>query len=368
MFLSYLKVLRGEGKDRGEWISFLEYTPGREVFAHPAYLELFSLEGQKPLCILYESIYGQLLYPFLLRSIPLSEFNMGKNEILYDVITPPYGYGGPFYISVKDREKLTVEFFKDYNCWLNSIGAVSEYTTFTPKQPGDWAQLYPGQVGVKLPVVVRNLDISKEDIWADYKKSVRRDVRKAHKNKITFAIDAAGEYAGKFLDIYRHTMHKHKAESRHNLDYQFISELKDNLKGYFVFFYALENNEIISTELSLISGDSVYAFKGGTYTEKLKTRASPFLTHHIINWCREQGIRFYILGGGNQGEDSLFQHKRGFAPRGVVNLQVGRWVINRERYDRLVRGRQLLEREGGREWDPPKGYFPEYRALSQGVT
>ena len=81
------------------------------------------------------------------------------------------------------------------------------------------------------------------------------------------------------------------------------------------------------------------------------------------NWATS-GKRFYVLGGGNDGEDSLFRYKLSFAPRGARPLKVGKWVINRNLYEQLIAARRSYEKSKGVDWTPKPGYFPAYRAPS----
>jgi len=277
------------------------------------------------------------------------------------VISPPYGYGGPFIVhNTGDEDKLIRCFFDAYREWAPTQGIVAEYMTFSPKNPREW--FYPGDVSIRAPTVLCDLGVNPDELWKNYRKTLRWEIRKAQRDGIFVQEDSKGEHAEEFLSIYNSTMDRRHASDAYLMDMAFLSRIHDTLSGNYCYFHAYYNGQIVSSELVLISGDSTFFFRGGTYAEDLKTYSNKLLKHEIIQWSKENGKRYYLLGGGNDSEDPLFQYKRGFAPNGVRWLQVGKWVVDEGRYNELVEARRVFESDRGCAWIPRSDYFPKYRA------
>lgn len=345
-------------RDRREWLAFLEAWAGRHVFAHPDYLELYAEPGHRPVCAIYRSIDGQVVWPVVLRDLRATPFWDGDE--LYDVVSPPFGYGGPFVEGPGDADRLLREFYARYEAWARSRRVVSEYATFAISETH--VPPYPGCVAVKLPTVVRTLTPSEDEIWRDYTALARRNVRTGLRNGVTVTEDERGVHAAEFLAIYRDTMARRNAARTYDLDPAFVDRLNRDLRGYYRYFHAWHGGAIVSSELVLVSSDATFFFRGGTYADKLHTRANPVLKHHVIRWSKAQGCRYYLLGAGMSAADPLLAYKRSFAPGGIRPLLVGRWTFDADACQRLLEARRAFERSRGVAWQPRPDYFPAYRA------
>jgi hypothetical protein len=156
---------------------------------------------------------------------------------------------------------------------------------------------------------------------------------------------------------------------RHAGSYYFFSRekfqlLHDSLQPHGELQYELIffQDQAISAELFLLSGDTIYSFLSGTDAAYFRMRPAELLKHKIIAWGHEQGYRSLVVGGGLRADDGLFRFKRKFEPRSPVDFWVRRVVWNREQYDLLVAARGRWEIEQGRTWRPEPGFFPMYRA------
>jgi hypothetical protein len=216
--------------------------------------------------------------------------------------------------------------------------------------------------------VVRGLDLSSEQLLHDYKKTLAQRVRSAGRAGVSVEVDLTGERASQFLDVYTETMARRDADESYGMSLEFLERLHRGLPGYYAYFYALLAGKIVSTELVLLSADSSFFFRGGTLAEAFPAHPNHLLKHTIILWSREQGKRSYVLGGGNGSEDSLYQYKLSFAPRGSRPLRVGKWIFDDQRYRQLVAARSEYECGRGIDWQPRAGYFPAYRAPAATLT
>jgi Acetyltransferase (GNAT) domain len=357
------RVLEADGDDRQTWLGLLESWSGREVFAHPNYLTLFAGPGERPVCAVYSCGGGRVIYPFLLRDLrALAFWGEGRDE-LHDVVSPPYGYGGPFVEGPATvRSTLTAAFFREYELWARSQKVVSEYVIFSPKE--ETAPRYPGSIAVKTRTIVRDLEFPPETIFREYRATLRQEIRAADRAGVSIVVDLCGARLNDFLEVYDDTMRRRQAEPRFHLGLGFLERVTQTLPGYFAFFHAMFGGKVVAAILVLLSGDSTFFFRGGTLANAFPVHPTKLLTHHAILWSREQGKRFCLLGGGNQAEDSLYRHKLSFAPRGSRSLWVGKWVLNPMEYAQLLSARRAYETGPHAEWSLSPGYFPEYRAPS----
>lgn len=362
---SSFRVLEAEGSLRQEWLALLDSWPDREVFAHPDYLSLHAQAGQKPICLVYESSEGRVLYPLIIRDLRATPFWESSNEALFDAAGPPYGYGGPFVQGTAggDTRTLLEGFFGRYHEWARSQGVVCEYLTFSPHEqdtPG-----YPGAMVVRSQCVVRSLDLQPEQMLRDYKETVARQVRSAGRAGVSVEVDLTGDRASEFLSVYAETMRRREADASYALNFEFLDRLNRSLRGQYAYFYALLGGKIVSTELVLLSAGSSFFFRGGTLAEAFPAKPNHLLKHCIILWSREQGKRSYVLGGGNDSDDSLYRYKLSFAPHGARPLRVGKWIFDDDQYQRLLAARLAYECARGMEWRPRAGFFPAYRAPAE---
>lgn len=339
--------------DRSLWLNVWASWEEREVAAHPTYCELFCRPEDQPMCCLMEDDRGTVLFPFILR--PLSAEQWATEYVhAYDLITP-YGYGGPFAWGDPDWRL----FWQEFNEWARNSDVVSLFARLSLFED----QLIPfdGCVETKATNIIRTLDMPIDELWLDYKHKVRKNVKKARRSGLEVEVDYDGARLDDFLDIYCDTMQRRDAEEFYYFDREFFETLIEDLAGSFAFFHAMCNHRAISTELVLLSTSHMYSFLGGTRVEAFDIRANDFLKHSIVEWGIEQGKKAYVLGGGYECGDGIFEYKMSFAPKGQVPFRVGCSVYDPELYTSLIRAREQWESEQGVEWRPSPGFFPGYR-------
>jgi hypothetical protein len=326
--------------DSAEWLEHWSAWPEREVYAHPGYVALEAGEHARALCAGWRSDEGRVLYPFLLRDLRVEPFGVDAS----DVITP-YGYGGAFFWG-SDREVVAREFWPAFDMWAAEERVVSEFVRLALFE--DELLPYPGEREQRLVNVVRDLAPSADELWMDCEHKVRKNVKKARRAGVTIEFDPTGERLDDFLRLYERTLERREAPER----YRFPRAFFERLPKECVYVHALHGDEVVSSELVLLSEHNAYSFLGGTDSDAYELRPNDLLKWELILWAKAAGKRRFVLGGGYTADDGIFRYKRSFAPRGLVPFHVGWRILEPQLY------RELTERVGARS---DADFFPAYR-------
>jgi len=343
-------------EDRQQWISHWKAWPAREVAAHPAYMQLFvSDQSERTMAAYWKSEKGCVLYPFILRDIDTTDSRAGQQDRWSD-ITSPYGYGGPFSWGQNEehRQNLATPFWQSFEDWAAHKRVVSEFVRFSLF---DYQLLdFPGNNVSKLTNVVCPLNRSEEELWHSVRPKVRRNVNKARREGVSVLRDDSAEFMDDFLRVYTSTMDRRQACQYYYFPPEFFNSLNKNLAGQFTYFHAIHQGAVISSELVLISAENVYFFLGGTDSQHYSLRPNDLLKYEIMCWANKSGKKHYVLGGGYEEKDGVFQYKKSFAPDGLVSFSVGQRVHNQSAYQRLSE-RHLVAGPTAED-----SFFPLYRA------
>ena len=343
-----------ENIEREQWLALWHEWPSREVFAHPGYVGLFSPTLDRATCAAWSSPTGGVLFPLILRSIDQEEWASGPDGLVD--LAGPYGYGGPFRWGDVDD----AAFWREFQRWANSRRVVSCFTRLSLF--GDEILSPTGCEQLNAPNVVRSLHLAPDALWMDYEHKVRKNVKRAQREGVYVEVDASAARLDDFFSIYNGTMDRRGASPAYYFDRNFFLRLIRDLEGQFMFFHALHDGALVSTELVLVSENYIYSFLGGTKGEAFELRSNDLLKHEIILWGQRSGKRAFVLGGGYGGPDGIFRYKLSFAPKGEVPFRTSKMVFECDAYDRLVAMRAAWEVRQGREWQPRPGFFPAYRA------
>ena len=336
------------------WLNYWDNWPTREIFAHPDYVSLFLGCGDRAMCAVFDSTQGQVIFPFVLRSLRSLDWSTGSEDA-YD-LTGPYGYGGAYAIGNPDSDLFWIKFDE----WAKKNNIVSIFTRLSLFPD----QLIPfrGNIEIKSQNIIRTLDLKPDEMWMDYAHKVRKNVKKARRNGLEVQIDLDGLHLQEFLGIYYSTMERRNAAGCYYFPEEFFQNIVRDFVGQFAFFHVLHEDEIVSTELVLVSANYLYSFLGGTLSEVYPLRPNDLLKHEIIEWGREQGKRAFVLGGGYEEGDGIFRYKQSFAPHGVVPFKVGKRIYDSRIYEKLIEQRLQWEKNQGRDWKPRPDFFPAYRS------
>lgn len=341
---------------REQWLQHWRSWPQREVFAHPSYVELFADGRDQVLAAVYESSeYGNVLYPYILRTIPNS-----PEGSAYTDITTPYGYGGPFAWESPSREQLAEKFWSAFDAWAEEQQVISQFARMSLF--GEALLPYRGELIERQPNIVVDLDRDYGEIWRGFAPKVRKNVKRAKRDGVVIEVDDGPGRFDVFLEIYESTMRRRGAEDSYFFSRVFFEKLHSGLDAQFVYFFAFREGEPVSTELVLVSEESVYSFLGGTKEEAFPSRPNDLLKTEVMQWASANGKKYFVLGGGYEAGDGIERYKRAYSPTGGVSFTTGQRVQNQRVYNEL--SSHLNVSDGL----PESGFFPLYRsARSKGA-
>jgi len=324
-----------------------------DLYFDPNYAKVYEAIDGKSETFRFSCPYGKVQNTFILRPVT---WELDAKQ-WYDIVTP-YGYGGPVVLECTDIEKLMEayrEAFTEY-CLQNNI--VCEFIRFHLFDNVDVRQNYYGETINVLDNVVVDTDLDYEAIWMNYEHKVRQNVRKAKNSGLEMCIEQNLDHLDGFLDIYYATMDRNQASAYYYFKRSYFEDIARLLPENYMYFHVMKDGRVISTELVLCSDEYAYSFLGGTDQEYYAMRPNDFLKDAIIRWCSRTGRKHFVLGGGYHKDDGIYRYKRSFTKAPDVAFFVGRAILNKSVYDRLVELR--AEEEPG--FDRGSSYFPLYRA------
>ena len=340
-------------EEGGRWNSCVRSFQNYDVFYLHEYVLAFMNENEKngvPVLLYYENGADRAINVVFKRDVALDEKMQGKIAVgEYCDLVSPYGYGG-FWGSITDYEALN----RTYHAFCISQHYICEFVRF--ELFSDYHAHYDGEVETRTHNVVRNLEISLDEMWMDFKQKVRKNVKKANNNHLEIVIENTDEHLQDFLDIYYSTMERSNAESEYYFSKEFF-EILNSMSDNIMYFHVIYEGKVISTELVIYGAENCYSYLGGTNRAYFDLRPNDFLKYEIIKWAKEKGLKNFVLGGGYGADDGIFQYKTCLAPKGIVDFYIGRKVFDDENYKKLVNIR-AEENPGCLE----SGYFPKYRA------
>lgn len=338
------------GIGNNKWDTIVRSFQDYDVFYLSGYARAFMNENPKngtPILLYYENGEDRAVNVVFCRDVSLDDKFAGKvgKGKYFDLITP-YGYGG-FRGSVSDWDSLNQIYTaycveKNYICEFVRFGLFNEYHRH-----------YYGEAETRTHNVVRNLEISPDELWMDFKQKVRKNVKRAMSYNLDIIIENTDAHLDDFLRIYNDTMERSDAGKDYYFSKQFYETLNE-MKEHVMYFYAVHENTVVSAELVIYGTENGYSFLGGTDRDFFDLRPNDFLKYQIIRWAKEKGLKNFVLGGGYGEDDGIFQYKTCLAPHGIVDFYTGRRIFDKGAYDYLVsiRTGEPLNRN----------YFPLYRS------
>jgi len=212
------------------------------------------------------------------------------------------------------------------------------------------------------PNVIVRLNRPTEQIWREYNPKVRKNVTRARQHELRVVFDDSGARLDQFLSVYYETMARNVAAKSFFMareKFELLSRTLGASNGL-TYVHVLSGEQVVSTELLLLSTDTIYSFLGGTLATEFDKRPNDLLKHEVINWGRQRGYKFFVLGGGIRPGDGTFIYKKAFDPESIYPFFVRRVLYNPDEYNVLIERRQQYEEKLGNTWQPQGNFFPAY--------
>lgn len=335
------------------WQNAVESIEGLDLHYQLEYCRLFAGSG-RPELFFYREGDNCVVYPYIKR--PISQIPGLKGKIpveMYD-ITTPYGFGGPV-VSPGGDQRLVQNFYQCFAGYCREKKIITEFTRFHPLLKNHLfckKQVTLARVSTSVYV---DLTRSLEEIWANYERNNRKNIKKACREGLKVLIEEEPNHFEEFLSIYHDTMERNKASKFYYFPRDFYEKIHRNLKNNYIYAHTIKDQKIISTELLLFNERFIHSFLGGTLPEYFIYRPNNILKHEVIKWARARGIKYFLLGGGYSDGDGIFRYKRSFSRDGITDFYVGKKIYNEEAVKMLE---QLTASE---KKSHDKNYFPPYR-------
>lgn len=348
-------------KDRERWEQRISEISKKDIFYRHSYPSLYQKMGDgDPYLFYYDDGKGnKLCYTFLKRRINELPFLLGRKieENFFDIITPPYGYGGPLY-DVEDKE-LIRQFRSEFEHYCQKENIITEFIRFHPLLQNQRGMDHLMEITYDRETIFFDLRKSENEIFNLYHKNHKRNVLKAQKHNLEFKVFTSEdryEHLEEFYQLYKETMDKLNASP---YSYFSIKYLQNLLSGYLhnsIIGAVFHDDKMVAAGICMYEGDSIHYHLGCSKKESLNLGSTIFLLHHLAFWGKENGMNSFHLGGGHCGRDSLFQFKYRFNPKGTLDFFIGKKVHLPEIYQMLIQ-----------EWEQyylipsHEKFFPAYR-------
>lgn len=334
-----------------KWDSIVKSFKHYDVAYLSNYVKAFELNGDgEPILFYFENNDTRAMNVIMKRDVADSDDfkeKIPKNE--YFDLTTPYGYGG----FIKEGDNID-EINTAYNLFCREEKIVAEFVRFNLFTDSHY--WYEGIVESNIRNVVRDLEIPIEEIFMDFEHRVRKSIKKATKAGLRVEFDYTGERLEDFLRIYYGTMERSNARDTFYFQNKFFQSI-NNLNDNYVYIHVLYEDKVISTELVLYGKENCYSFLGGTDKEYFHLNSNNFLKYEIIKWAKEFNLKRFVLGGGYGADDGIFNYKKGFSPRGILNFYTGKKIYNNEKYKKLL---EIKEKDSS--FNNTSNFFPLYRS------
>jgi len=313
-----------------KWDNIVKSFKAYDVNYLSGYAKAFQLHGDgEPLLFFYDDGNTRAMNVVMKRDIALAKPFKSKlplNE-WFDISTP-YGYGN-FWVEGEGWEAVNAA----YNSYCAEKGFISEFVRF--HLFSDCQQHFSGLIETHTHNIVRDLELSIDEILINFDRKVRRSLKTANQAALQVEIDTTGERLDEFLEIYYGTMDRSCARENYYFSKEFFKVI-NKMVGQFVYIHILYEEKVISTELVLYGVENCYSFLGGTNGDYFDLRPNDFLKVEMFKWAKDKGLKKVILGGGCGEDDNIFKYKKRFSPNGVYDFYIGKKIFDEEKYKELV--------------------------------
>lgn len=292
--------------DDPAWQSFLD-TSEHDVYHTPGYvIASAGHEGGRPSALHVTQGPNALLLPLVIRDIT----GGGRD------IASPYGYPGPLLRGPDAPAFLTVA-MREGTRLLRREGFVSLFVRSHPIL----APALPATVGTVVehgPTVAVELTPSRDTLWAQLRKSHRRDIASAMRAGLEVTLLDGDQAYRAFASLYRETIIRVGAGSSYLFDEAYFGTLREGLGERLVLAAISRGGRFVSAGIYTVSRSIVQAHLGATDPQfgAATAPATKLLDWSMALWSKAAGRTWFSLGGGRGGSRiHSFSTRRASRPR-----------------------------------------------------
>lgn len=311
--------------------SLLVLLDNSQPYALPDYFDVFcgGLENLVYFNFVSETSGSTILMPGYLKPIAIA----GEFTGYFDFITP-YGYSGPLYSSAVQPSDIK-EFWEEVDEWYKQNNIVTEFVRFNLSGNHEFysGSIFPTMLNIKGKI------LSEAEQWTSFDAKVRKNVNRAKRENLSSKVfhgNIEHNKIAEFHEIYIKTMKRTEAKEIFFYSLEQFEKFIENNSRYVAICTVYSEEIPISSELLLVSNDTIFSFLGGTDDTYFDKRPNDFLKVEALNWARIECKEYYVLGGGYGFEDGIFKYKKAFFPDDVVSYYTGRKILNQQIYESLV--------------------------------
>lgn len=258
---------------------------------------------------LYEEEDKFAIYPCVIRRIRQLTYMKNLQDELYDAIAP-HEYGGMLTnVSTLDMMMQLHINFLEYCRKENVIHHFIRINPYLNELPKVYESM-EGEIIHSNQQVYVDLTKEEEEIWAEYKSNVRRNIKRGKKSGLLFEIAEKNmENVHVFQQMYTTAMDILQAKKFLYFNAEYYRRLVEcNCSR--LCFVKNADGKVVAASIILLSDQVVYYHLGCFDRQYSLQRPMNYLMHSMILWSKKHNYSIFHLAGGGK---SLLQFKEGFS-------------------------------------------------------
>jgi lipid II:glycine glycyltransferase (peptidoglycan interpeptide bridge formation enzyme) len=292
----------------------------------------------------------------LIRDIPS---DLGAPQGWCDATTP-YGYPSPLIAPTNSNAALR-QFLETFRHASAERKLVSAFFRLHPLLPLDHEILAEnGELREHGETVCIDLSLSDEELWSQTRRDHKAGIKKLLKAGFHATMDDWNLF-DEFIAIYTATMRQVSASDFYFFSENYFKHLRLALgEKLHLCIVSAPTGDVAAAGLFTVSDSIVQFHLSGTAPEYRRQGPSKLMLHHVRDWAKKAGARYFHLGGGVGGrDDSLLEFKSGFS-RLRFKFYTFRRVLDQQKYYQL---NKLWKTKHKDQVNGADTFFPIYRKI-----
>ncbi|MCM3598330.1 GNAT family N-acetyltransferase [Metabacillus idriensis] len=323
----------------------------QDIYFTPEYCEVYEKNGEgEAVLFIYQEGEKFVYYPFLKRKLSkLTHLSLLKYYLndFFD-ITTPYGYGGPLTNKPVDEQFLK-NFNEQFRQYCDDMNIITEFVRFHPLMQNHSLYKEVKPACIRKTVYI-DLTLDYSEIWINYDSKNRNRIKKSKTYDLEIRHRQTNDLDD-FLTLYYSTMNRNDADYYYYFSREFFNNTSYLLNEKLELVEVLHKGVTIFSCFIMYSRNYLHYHLSGSNKDYQSYASNNFLIDYLVQWGKEKGIKYFHLGGGYSGDDSLYSFKKKFNKNGDLSFFIGRKIHNTEVYNKIVNECKYVKGD----------YFPQYR-------